>query len=102
MMASLPRRKAFTWAAFWKLETILKSLSISLDQIRLFIKHHLCDCALGRESREVSVNMENKINAFAPWVIDTSCYRILLNTKRLDCVSNARIHVMPNTQPLIN
>jgi hypothetical protein len=41
--------------------------------------------------------MENKINAFA-----TSCYRIMLSIKRLDCVSNARIYEMTNTHPLIN
>ena len=41
--------------------------------------------------------MENKINAFA-----TSCYRIMLNIKRLDRVRNAQIYQMTDTQPLIN
>ncbi|XP_066275382.1 uncharacterized protein [Branchiostoma lanceolatum] len=41
--------------------------------------------------------MENKINVFA-----TSWYRVMLNIKHLDLVSNARIYKTTNTQPLIN
>ncbi|XP_078660078.1 uncharacterized protein LOC144904809 [Branchiostoma floridae x Branchiostoma belcheri] len=40
--------------------------------------------------------MENKLNAFA-----TSCYRVMLNIKRLDHVSNAWIYKLTNTRPLI-
>ena len=55
-------------------------------------------CSLyGCESWVLSVNMENKINAFA-----TSCYRIMLGIKHLDCVRNTQIHEMTDTQPLIN
>ena len=102
MMASsisdLNRRKALAWAAFWKLEKIWRNSSISLaTKIRLFNTTCVTVLLYGCESWVLSVNMENKINAFA-----TSCYRIMLNIKRLDCVSNARIHVMTNTQPLIN
>ena len=50
----------------------------------------------GCESWVLSVNMENKMNAFA-----TSCYRIMLGIKHLDCVRNTQIHEMTNTQPLI-
>ena len=45
----------------------------------------------------VSVNIENNINEFT-----TSCYRIMLNIKRLDSASTPRIYVMTNTQPLIS
>ena len=41
--------------------------------------------------------MKNKLNAFA-----TSCFRVMLNIKRLDHVSNAQIYNMTKTQPLIN
>ena len=40
--------------------------------------------------------MENKINAFA-----TSCYRFLLNIKRIDHVLNTTVYSMTNTVPLI-
>ena len=102
MMASsisdLNRRKALAWATFWKLEKIWRSSSISLaTKIRLFNTTCVTVLLYGCESCVLSVNMQNKIHAFA-----TSCYRIMLNIKRLDCVSYARIHVMTNTQPLIN
>ena len=66
-------------------------------KIRLFNTTCVTVLLYGCESWLLSVNMQNKINAFA-----TSCYRIMLNIKRLDRVSNARIHEMTNTQPLIN
>jgi hypothetical protein len=40
--------------------------------------------------------MESKINAFA-----TSCYRIMLNIKLVDRVTNAKVYQMSGTQPLI-
>ena len=102
MMASsisdITRRKALAWTAFWKLEKIWRSTSISIDtKIRLFNTTCVTVLLYGCESWIISVNMENKINAFA-----TSCYRIMLGIKRLDCVRNAQIYEMTNTQPLIN
>ena len=41
--------------------------------------------------------MENKINAFA-----TSCYRVMLNIKRIDHVLNTTVYSMINTLPLIH
>ena len=40
--------------------------------------------------------MENKINSFG-----TSCYRIMLNIKRIDRVPNATIYRLTDTAPLI-
>ena len=102
MMASstsdLIRRKALAWTAFWKLEKIWKSSSISIaTKVKLFNSTCVTVLLYGCDSWILSADMENKINAFA-----TSCYRIMLNIKRLDCVSNARIHQMTSTQPLIN
>lgn len=41
--------------------------------------------------------MEKKMNAFA-----TSCYRIVMNIKRLNRVTDNKLYTMTNTQPLTN
>ena len=41
--------------------------------------------------------LQNKINAFA-----TSCYRVMLNIKRIDHVLNTTVYSMTNTVPLIH
>ena len=51
----------------------------------------------GCESWVISQDMENKINAFA-----TSCYRVMLNLKRIDHVLNTTVDSMTNTVPLIH
>ena len=51
----------------------------------------------GCESWVISQDMENKINAFA-----TSCYRVMLNIKRIDHVLNTTVYSMTNTVPLIH
>ena len=96
MMASsisdLTRWKALPSAAFWKWEKIWRRLiNLSCYQNQA-IQHHLCDSAL-----------------IWMWILGTVCQhvkqdkrRIMLNIKRLDHVSNARIHEVTNTQPLIN
>lgn len=102
MMASassdLNRRKALAWFAFWKLEHLWRSPSISIGtKIKLFNTTCVTVLLYGCESWVLSSDMENKINSFA-----TSCYRIMLNIKRLDRVSNAKIYSITNTLPLIN
>ena len=102
MMASsisdITKRKALAWTAFWKLEKIWRSTSISIDtKIRLFNTTCVTVLLYRYDSWILSVNMVNKINAFA-----TSCYRIMMGIKRLDHVRNTQIHEMTNTQPLIN
>ena len=51
----------------------------------------------GCESWVISQDMENKINAFA-----TSCYRVMLNIKRIDHVLNTTVYSMTNTVSLIH
>ena len=51
----------------------------------------------GCESWVISQDMENKINAFA-----ISCYRVMLNMKRIDHVLNTTVYSMTNTVPLIH
>ncbi len=50
----------------------------------------------GCESWVVTRDMEDKINAFAK-----SCYRVMLNIKRVDRISNEAICNMTKTIPLI-
>lgn len=45
----------------------------------------------------MSLDMEKKMNAFT-----TSCYRIIINIKRLNRVTNNKLYTMTNTQPLPN
>ncbi len=102
MMASstsdLLRRKALAWVAFWKLEHLWRSPTIPIaTKIKLFRTTCVTVLLYGCESWVMSKNMENKINAFA-----TSCYRIMLNIKRTDHVSNANIYAITNTEPLVN
>ena len=80
-----------------KLEQLWKSLHISIaTKVKLF--HTTCVTILlyGCESWVISKDMENKINAFA-----TSCYRVMLNIKRIDHVLNTTVYSMTNTVPLI-
>ena len=102
MMASCvsdqTRQRALAWVAFWKLEKIWRSPSISIStKIKLFNTTCVTVLLYGFESWVISGSMENKINAFA-----TSCYRIMLNIKQLDCMSNEKIYHMTDTHPLIN
>ena len=84
----LTRRKALAWTAFWKLEQIWRSSTISIATKVKFL--------YGCDSWILSPSMENKINAFA-----TSCYRIMLNVKRADHVTNAKVYQMTDCRPLI-
>ncbi|KAI8486540.1 spermatogenesis [Branchiostoma belcheri] len=101
MMASsshdMAKRKSLAWTAFWKLEKIWRSPSISTStKLKLFNTTCVTILLYGCESWVITGDMENKLNAFA-----TSCYRVMLNIKRLDHVSNAWIYKLTNTRPLI-
>ena len=94
----LARRKALAWGAFWKLERLWRSSELPIStKIKLF--HTTCVTILlyGCESWVLSQLMECKINAFA-----TSSYRVMLNIKRRDHVSNTIIYSMTDTQPLVH
>ena len=93
----LTRRKALAWTAFWKLEKIWRSSTISIaTKVKLFNVTCVTVFLYGCDSWILSTSMESKINAFA-----TSCYRIMLNIKRVDRVTNAKVYQMSGTQPLI-
>ena len=101
MMASssgdLKRRKGLAWTAFWKLERLWRCPNISIStKIKLFNTTCVTVLLYGCESWVLSKAMESEINAFG-----TSCYRIMLNIKRTDRVSNAKIYDLTQTAPLL-
>ena len=84
--------------AFWKLEQLWKSPHISITtKVKLFNTTCVTILLYGCESWVISQDMENKINAFA-----TSCYRVMLNIKRIDHALNTTVYSMTNTVPLIH
>ena len=96
--SDLKRWKSLAWCAFWKLEQLWKSPHISIStKVKLFNTTCVTILLYGCESWVISQDMENKINAFA-----TSCYRVMLNIKRIDHVLNNTVYSMTNTVPLIH
>lgn len=96
--SDLKRRKSLAWCAFWKLERLWRSPEISIKaKVKLFNTTCVTVLLYGCESWVISQDMESKINAFA-----TSCYRIMLNIKRIDHVPNTSIYAMTSTVPLIH
>ena len=84
-------------AAFWKLERLWRCPTISTStKIKLFNTTCVTVLLYGCESWVLSKAMESEINAFG-----TSCYRIMLNIKRIDRVSNAKIYDLTHTAPLV-
>ena len=95
--SDLKRRKALAWTAFWKLEHLWKSATIPIStKVKLFDTTCVTVLLYGCESWIISKDMENKINSFG-----TSCYRIMLNIKRIDRVPNATIYSLTETAPLV-
>ena len=83
---------------FLETRAIWRSSELPIStKIKLF--HTTCVTILlyGCESWVLSQDMECKINAFA-----TSSYRVMLNIKRRDHVSNSIIYSMTDTQPLVH
>ena len=96
--SDLKRRKSLAWCAFWKLERLWKSPNIRIPtKVKLFNTTCVTLLIYGCESWVISQDVENKINAFA-----TSCYRVMLNIKRIDHVLNTTVYSMTNTVPLIH
>ena len=101
MMASsssdLKRRKGLAWTAFWKLQRLWRCPNIPIaTKVRLFDITCVTVLLYGCESWVISKPMEDQINAFG-----TSCYRIMLNIKRIDRVPNATIYNLTSAAPLI-
>ena len=96
--SDLKRRKSLAWCAFLKLGQLWKSPHIPIAiKVKLFNTTCVTILLYGCESWVISQDMENKINAFA-----TSCYRVMLNVKRIDHILNTTVYSMSNTVPLIH
>ena len=81
-----------------KLEQLWKSPHISITtKVKLFNTTCVTILLYGCESWVISQDMENKINAFA-----TSCYRVMLDIKRIDHILNTTVYSMTNTVPVIH
>ena len=93
----LKRRKSLVWCAFWKLYQLWKSPHIPIaTKVKLFSTTCVTRLLYGCDSWVIFQDMENKIRAFA-----TSCYRVMLNIKRIDHVLNTTVYSMTNSLPLI-
>ena len=96
--SDLKRWKSLAWCAFWKLEQLWKSPHIYIaTKVKLFNSTCVTILLYGCKLWVISQDMENKINAFA-----TSCYRVMLNIKRIDHVLNITVYSMTNTVPLFH
>ena len=86
------RRRGIAWSQFWKLEKIWRSAKISLKlKLHLFDSLILSILMYGAESWTTTQKLKNELNSFP-----TSCYRILLNIRRTDRVTNQ--HILNVTQ----
>ena len=96
--SDLKRRNSLAWCAFWKMEQLWKSPHISIaTKVKLFNTTCVTILLCGCESCLISQGIENKINALA-----TSCYRVMLNIKRIDHALNTTVYSTTNTVPLIH
>ena len=81
------QRRGIAWSQFWKLEKIWRSKEMTLKlKLRLFDSLILSILLYGAETWTFTQKFKSEINSFA-----TSCYRIMLNIKRTDKISNQRI-----------
>jgi len=89
-------RKGQAWAAFWKLKDIWKAKNVSIQlKIRLFKATVLSILLYGSETWITNQQQKNMLDSFA-----TSCYRVMLNVKRTDRLSNAEIYNRVAQKPL--
>jgi hypothetical protein len=90
-------RKGLAWKAFWKLRNIWKSTTIPTKlKINIFKASCISILLYGSESWIITKTLEKSLNSFA-----TSCYRIILNIKRLDKISNNTIYENVKQEPLV-
>jgi hypothetical protein len=90
-------RKGLAWKAFWKLRNIWKSTTVPTKlKINIFKASCISILLYDSESWILTKTLEKSLNSFA-----TSCYRIILNIKRLDKISNNRIYETVKQEPLV-
>ncbi|KAL0159315.1 hypothetical protein M9458_043040, partial [Cirrhinus mrigala] len=89
-------RKALAWAAFWKMKDIFRSNTLPIRlKTNIFQAACLSILLYGCESWILTEKLKQCLNSFA-----TNCYRVMLNIKRLDRVSNVEIYQKIGIDPL--
>ncbi|RXN37862.1 endonuclease-reverse transcriptase [Labeo rohita] len=89
-------RKALAWAAFWKMKDIFRSNTLPIRlKTNIFQAACLSILLYGCESWILTEKLKQCLNSFA-----TNCYRVMLNIKRLDRVSNVGIYQKIGIDPL--
>ena len=84
------------WKAFWKMKNSWKSTTIPIYlKINVFRASCLSILLYGSESWIITSKIEKTLNSF-----DTSYYRIILNIKQLDKISNNTIYKTVKQEPL--
>ena len=81
-------RKAQAWAAFWKMKALFRSKSLPIRiKIDIFSSACLSILLYGSESWVITNQLEQSLDSFA-----TNCYRVMLNIKRVDHISNNEVY----------
>jgi hypothetical protein len=90
-------RKGQAWGAFWKLKNIWKATNIDIKlKIRLFEASCLSILLYGSETWILTEKMKQSLNSFA-----TNCYRVMLDVKRTDHLTNEYVYTRVNQKPLV-
>jgi sorting nexin-29 len=81
-------RKGQAWGAFWKMKDVFRSTTVPLRlKVNIFEAACISILLYGCESWIINQKLESTLNSFA-----TNCYRIMLNIKRLDKISNQKVY----------
>ena len=92
----LKLRKSLAWSAFWKMEKIWKSKTLSIRiKVCFFIASCISILSYGSETWILNQKQRAAIDSFA-----TNAYRIMLNIKRTDHVTNEAIYGLVKQKPL--
>jgi len=93
----LKRRRGLAWTVFWRLESVWRSPTLSLQtKLRLFDSLVISIMFCASEAWPVNVEMTKFINSFA-----TSAYRVMTGVRRLDRVHNNTVLASVSRRELI-
>jgi hypothetical protein len=86
--ADIRTRKGQAWGAFWKMKDVFRSKSLRIGlKMKIFKAACLTILLYGCESWILNEKLAKSLDSFA-----TSCYRIMLNIKRLDKITNEEVY----------
>jgi hypothetical protein len=82
------KRIAIAWQAFWELEKLWRSRSVPITlKVSIFKAAVITILLYGCESWILGEQLTSRLNSFA-----TNCYRIMLNIKRIDKITNVDLY----------